>query len=161
MIRKAKPEDAKAIADIYNYYISNSICTFQEEEIDEKYIESLIESLKETYPWLVFEEDGIVRGYAYARSWKGRSAYRHTVESSVYVDINSQRRMIGEKLLAGLLEKLRKINVHCVLGGIALPNEASIALHEKLGFYKSGQLNEVGLKFGKWIDVGYWQKILQ
>ena len=109
-----------------------------------------------TLPWLVIEEAGVLAGYARASPWKTRPAYRHTVEGSVYVDPPFQRRGHGRRVYEALLAELRGREVHVVLAGIALPNPASIALHESLGFAPSGVMREVGWKFGRWIDVGYW-----
>lgn len=109
-----------------------------------------------TLPWLVIEEAGVLAGYARASPWKTRPAYRHTVEGSVYVDSRFQRRGHGRRVYEALLAELRSREVHVVLAGIALPNPASIALHERLGFAPAGLMREVGWKFGRWIDVGYW-----
>jgi len=106
------------------------------------------------------EEDGVVTGYAYASAWKTRSAYRFSVESTVYVAADHCGRGIGTRLYRALIAALREQNVHYVTGGIALPNPASVALHERLGFRKNGHFSEVGFKFGRWVDVGYWELIL-
>ncbi len=113
-----------------------------------------------TLPWLVIEEGGAVAGYASASPWKTRASYRHTVETSVYVDPRFQRRGHGRRLYAALLGELRSRGVHAVVAGIALPNPASIALHEALGFVASGTLPQVGRKLDRWIDVGYWTLVL-
>ena len=91
------------------------------------------------------------------RQWKARSAYRFSVESTVYIDQNSIGNGIGSLLYKELLSNLKNSRIHSVIGGIALPNPSSIALHEKYGFKKVAQFKEVGIKFDKWIDVGYWQ----
>jgi phosphinothricin acetyltransferase len=113
-----------------------------------------------TLPWLVIEDDGAFAGYARAAPWKTRAAYRHTVESSVYVDALFQRRGHARRLYVALIDELRDRRVHAVLAGIALPNPASVALHESLGFVPSGTLPQVGRKFERWIDVGYWTLVL-
>lgn len=109
------------------------------------------------FPWLVWERDGVIVGYAYAMSWKTRSAYRHSVETTIYLSPNATGEGIGTALYQSLLERLRPLSIHRAVGIIALPNAASVALHEKLGFVKAGHLHEIGLKFGQWIDVGYWE----
>lgn len=108
-------------------------------------------------PWLVAEAEGVVAGYAYATKWRVRHAYRFSVESSVYLAPASAGQGIGTMLYRALLDRLRDGGFHLAIGGIALPNAASIALHEKLGFEKVAQFREVGFKFGRWTDVGYWQ----
>lgn len=157
MIRLAKLSDAKCIADIYNYYVENTFVTFEEDIVSEQEMRHRIESKLKKYCFLVWEEEGKILGYAYADEWKTRCAYEYTVESSVYLNKDAAGRGIGTKLYEHLLEQLKEKGIHIVLAGIAIPNDASIALHEKLGFEKTGQLKEVGFKAGRWIDVGYWQ----
>jgi phosphinothricin acetyltransferase len=108
-------------------------------------------------PWLVAEQDGRLLGYAYATRWRVRPAYRTSVESSVYLGGEAAGRGLGSALYRALLDALRRLDVHMVIGGIAQPNERSVALHEKLGFRKVAHFSEVGRKFGRWIDVGYWE----
>jgi phosphinothricin acetyltransferase len=110
-------------------------------------------------PWLVLEAGGRLCGYAYASKWRARPGYRHAVESSVYVDPAMRGRGYGLVLYRALLAQLEG-RFHTVIGGIALPNAASIALHEKLGFRQVACFHEVGHKFGNWVDVGYWQLTL-
>jgi len=98
-----------------------------------------------------------VAGYAYATKWRVRPAYRHSVESSIYLDQSCAGRGLGQLLYAALLDELRRRELHLVIGGIAQPNEASVRLHEKLGFRKVAMFSEVGMKFGRWVDVGYWE----
>jgi L-amino acid N-acyltransferase YncA len=113
-----------------------------------------------TFPWLVKEEDGIVIGYANTNNWKVRSAYRFSVESTIYLHPDFVGRGLGSKLYASLISRLRDRSLHTAIGGIALPNESSVALHERLGFQKVAHFKEVGWKFNHWIDVGYWELIL-
>jgi len=101
-----------------------------------------------------------VLGYAYASKWKSRCAYRYAVESSIYLAPDATGRGLGTRLYVALIDALRAKSVHTIIGGIALPNPASVALSEKLGFRKIGQFEQVGWKFEKWIDVGYWELIL-
>lgn len=156
MIRKATIKDAKAITDIYNYYVKNDIATFTENPISVKETE---ENIKNSILWLVFVENNIVVGYAYAAKWKERSAYRFSVETSVYLDIKHKGKSIGTKLYAQLLSEIKMQNIHAAIGGISLPNKASESLHEKFGFKKVAHYKEIGFKFNKWIDVGYWQLV--
>lgn len=157
MIRDYKEGDSKAIVEIYNFYIRTSHHTFETEEIKEDEMRKRIKNITESFPFLVYEEKGSILGYAYATRWKIRQAYDQTVESSVYLKNGSYGKGIGTILYKELIAKLRELNIHIVLAGISLPNDASISLHEKLAYQKSGVLREVGYKFGKWIDVGYWQ----
>lgn len=108
-------------------------------------------------PWLVMLEDETLVGYAYATKWRVRAAYRYSVESSIYVAAEHAGQGVGRQLYKALLAQLRERDLHLVIGGIAQPNEASVRLHERLGFQKVAHFSEVGLKFGRWIDVGYWQ----
>lgn len=157
MIRKVKLSDAKQIADIYNYYIEKTIITFEEEKVSEKEIEKRIEKILKDYFWIVYEENNKILGYAYVGKWRERSAYRFTVESSVYLDKNHTGKGIGEKLYRELIKISKDKGLKAIMGVISIPNEASIKLHEKLGFYKAGYFKEVGIKFDKWIDVSYYQ----
>lgn len=164
MIRKAKTSDAAKIAKIYNYYIENTYITFEVDPVSEEDMLGRIEEgLSNNLPWLVaeHEHEHEVVGYCYAGKWKGRCAYRHSVEATVYLDTSATSQGWGSKLYAGLLNKLAEIDVHTVICGIALPNAASVALHEKFGMEKVAHFKEVGRKFGRWVDVGYWQCLLR
>jgi len=97
----------------------------------------------------------------HASKWKGRCAYRFSVEATVYLKTGKLGKGIGTKLYTALLNDLRKRNIHAVIGGIALPNKESQYLHEKFGFKKVAHFTEVGYKFNKWIDVGYWELLLE
>ena len=157
-IRLATTADAGAIADIYNHYVLNTVITFEEQAISTQEMAGRIgEVLAFPLPWLVAEQDGRIAGYAYATKWKGRCAYRYSVESSVYLAPGTERQGLGTQLYSALFARLKEQGMHVVIGGIALPNPASIALHEKFGMTKVAHFSEVGFKFGKWIDVGYWQ----
>jgi len=160
-LRPAGANDSEALARIYNHYIRDSVITFEEVEISGAEMADRVTAIgRLSLPWLVAETEGAIVGYAYAGKWRERSAYRFAVESTVYLDPNRMGRGIGTQLYRGLLAQLRATSVHTVLGGIALPNSASVALHEKLGFTKVAQLEEVGFKLGRWIDVAYWQLLL-
>ena len=156
-IRNVEIRDAEAITAIYNYYIENTIITFEEEAITVEEMASRIKSISLQYPYLVYEENGKVVGYAYATQWKARSAYRFSAEDTIYLDHRETGKGFGCELFSAFLNEFRKTNLHSLVGGIALPNAASVALHEKFGFKKIGQFEEIGFKFGKWVDVGYWE----
>ena len=160
-IREAVAQDAEDIAGIYNHYIAHTIITFEEEAVTAADMADRIREIQSfQLPWLVAEQDNRVVGYAYASKWKGRCAYRFSAEVTVYVSPDHFGKGIGSKLYGRLLPVLRSSGMHAAMGGIALPNEASIRLHEKMGFVKVAQFKEVGFKFDTWIDVGYWQAIL-
>lgn len=157
MIREVRNNDAKAIIDIYNYYIKHTVITFEEEMITSDEILKRMLLIQKNYPWYVYIEDGKVIGYAYANKWKERSAYRFAVEISIYLEPGHTGKGIGSKLMKHLLENLKLRDIHCVIGGITIPNAGSIAIHEKFGFKKVAHFEKVGYKFDKWLDVGYWQ----
>jgi phosphinothricin acetyltransferase len=161
VIRPATPDDAAAIAHIYNYYIQNTTITFEEQPVSAAEISARIgEVTSASLPWLVAEDAGRLSGYAYATKWKARSAYRFSVEVTVYLDQDCLGRGLGSQLYTALFASLKEKGVHSVIGGVALPNPASIALHEKFGMARVAHFKEVGFKFGKWIDVAYWQLTL-
>lgn len=157
-IRTALPADAAAICAIYNRYVATTTITFEEDAVAEADMAQRIADVEAAgLPWLVAEADGKVVGYAYATKWRARPAYRYSSESTVYVDQAFVGQGVGRALYAALLDELRRRGLHLVIGGIALPNEGSVGLHEALGFCKVAHFAEVGMKFGRWIDVGYWQ----
>ena len=160
MIRPVNEGDAARIAEIYNHYILNTVITFEEQPVTSDEILARIKNITREYPWFVAEENGRVIGYAYACRWKERSAYKHTVEAAIYLDSRELGRRVGSQLKTALVDELRARKIHSVLAGIALPNPASVALCEKFGFVKVGQLKEVGFKLNRWVDVGYWELIL-
>ena len=155
-IRDCTDADVPRICDIYNHYIRETVITFEETPIPVAEMARRIAEVRKRFPWLLIESEGVVAGYAYASLWKTRSAYRFAVESTIYLAADALGRGLGTTLYSALLEVLPQCDAHRVLGCIALPNEASVALHEKLGFKKIGIFDEVGWKFGRWVDVGYW-----
>jgi phosphinothricin acetyltransferase len=161
VVRPAQETDAQGIADIYNPYITGTTVTFEEEPVTAEEIQHRIQGVKSIpMPWLCAEYESSLAGYAYASRWRERSAYRFVVESTIYLAPAFIGRGIGEVLYGTLLEQLRASGIHTVIGVIALPNPASVTLHEKLDFTKVAHFNEVGYKFKQWVDVGYWQRIL-
>lgn len=158
MIRDAVPADAAALADIYNYYIEHSPVTFEEILIDTDTLLGRMAAISEQgLPWLVAESQGQIVGYAYAASWRERSAYRYSVESTVYIAQGHSGGGWGTRLYTELFQRIESLGLHAVIGGITLPNPASVALHEKMGMVKVAHFPEVGFKQGEWLDVGYWQ----
>ncbi|CAO1663001.1 arsinothricin resistance N-acetyltransferase ArsN1 family B [Halomonas sp. NYA30] len=158
MIRDAVKGDSAAIAHIYNYYIENTVISFEEAPVSDSDIQLRIENVQGVgLPWLVAVEDDAVVGYAYATKWKERSAYRFSVEVSVYLSHQMQGRGLGAKLYEAIFSRLKEGGINAVIGGITLPNPASVALHEKMGMRKVAYFEKVGFKFNQWHDVGYWQ----
>lgn len=160
-IRPAGSNDLEAITAIYNHYIDNTVVTFEEVGITPEQMSERINAItSSSLPWLVAELSGQVAGYAYAGKFHNRSAYRFTVEATIYLAHSLSGKGIGSKLYSELLSTLKQQNLHSVIGIIALPNQASVALHEKFGFKQIGHFQEVGFKFNNWQDVGYWQLTL-
>jgi len=161
MIRDVHTEDAQRITDIYNPYILNTIITFEEKVIPADEIRQRIENVtSKGLPWIVYETEHGIIGYAYASPWRTRSAYRFAVETTIYLDQNFKGKGYGKQLYAALLERLKILGIHTAIAGISLPNEESVGLHESFGFRKAAHFHEVGFKFEQWIDVGFWEMIL-
>ena len=162
MIRQANSNDFEAIASIYNHYILNSHATFELKPIDENEIQTRVNTVQNTLglPWLVMLQEGILVGYAYATQWKARQAYSRSCETSVYIHQHQFGKGYGKALYKALISELKQLDYHALIGGISLPNDASIRLHESLGYKKIGEFEEVGFKFERWINVGYWQLII-
>lgn len=160
-IREARPADAGAIARIYDHYVLDTVVTFEEAPVPADAMAArLVEVQALALPWLVAEAGDVVVGYAYATRWRARSAYRHSAETTVYLRDGLSGAGLGTALYSELLARLRVQGLHAAIGGIALPNAASVALHEKLGFEHVGTFRQVGRKHDRWIDVGYWQVLL-
>lgn len=161
MIRNVQLSDAKRIAEIYNPYIKDTVITFEEEPVTEQEIAERIKYIiSKSFPYIVYEENGDVVGYAYLSNWRSRSAYDITLETSVYIDEKAQAKGLGSILYAELINKAREINIHSLIGVISLPNPISQKLHKKFDFELVGNFKESGLKFNKFIDVEFWQLIL-
>ncbi|HEX2058870.1 MAG TPA: GNAT family N-acetyltransferase [Actinomycetota bacterium] len=161
MIRLATPDDAADVLAIYAPVVWESVATF---EVDPPPVEEMRRRLVEVggrYPWLVFERDGKVAGYAYAASYHPRPAYDWTCEVSVYVGAEARGTGAGKALLRELLERLADAGFVNVIARIALPNDASVRLFESHGFEHAGTLHGVGYKLGRWVDVGEWELALR
>lgn len=157
-IDDASIADAAAIAALYNPYVLDSTISFEEVAVTADAMAGRIAEVQAAgLPWLAARRDGVLLGYAYASKWRTRHAYRYAVETSVYLAPAAAGHGLGTGLYGALLARLRAAGYHLAIGGIALPNAASIALHQKLGFEKVAHFKEVGFKFGQWRDVGYWQ----
>ena len=156
-IRRVDVGDAAAVRDIYLPFVSDSATSFEVVPPTVAEMEGRIEGLLTQYPWLVFEADGRVLGYAYATSHRTRRSYQWCVEVSVYVHTNARQRGVGRALYTALFEILRRQGYVNAYAGITLPNAASVALHESLGFTAIGVFERVGFKLGNWHDVLWLQ----
>ena len=158
-IRKVETQDTTQITEIYNFYIENTHHSFEIEPVKPDEMRQRIVAFNENYPYLVAEKDGEIVAFAFASCFKPRSAYKHSAEVSVYVKNDLKQKGIGTKLYEKLFEELAKMNVHAIIAGISLPNDASVKLHERFGMEKVAHFREVGFKLNRWIDVGYWELI--
>ena len=157
-IRPVTADDAARICTIYNHYIATTTISFEEEPVRvADMAQRIVDVGAAELPWLVMLDGDELIGYAYATKWRVRAAYRFAVETTVYLDPQHAGKGAGTVLYEALLAELRQRKLHLAIGGIAQPNEASVRLHERLGFEKVAHFSEVGLKFGCWVDVGYWQ----
>ncbi len=159
-IRAAGPGDAEAIAAIYAPLVEKTIISFEERPPSAAEMAERIRQVQRDHPYLVAERDGVVLGYAYAGPHRARPAYRHSVDVTAYVAESARGKGVGRQLYEALLTELARRGFHAAFAGIALPNPASVALHEAVGFRHLGTYREVGRKFDQWHDVGWWQRLL-
>lgn len=160
-VRRVTAGDAAAIAAIYAPYATGTVVSFETEAPDEIEMARRIAEIGDTYPWLAAcDGDGRLTGYAYACAFRTRPAYRFTVETTVYVADDAHRRGIGSLLYRCLLPVLERQGFAQAIAAITLPNEASVRLHEGLGFHQVGTYERVGFKFREWRSVGLWQRAL-
>jgi L-amino acid N-acyltransferase YncA len=160
VIRAAAPEDAEAISAIYAPVVATTAISFEESppgpaEISRRML------ARPRLPWLVAEDSGRVAGYAYASAHRQRAAYRWSADSSVYLDPEFRSRGLGRLLYERLIAEVADLGYVSLFAGIALPNAASVGLHEALGFRPVGVFRNVGFKHGSWRDVGWWQRPLR
>lgn len=153
-IRDAAPSDLPKVQAIYAHHVLHGLASFEETPPDLAEIERRFRDTKARgLPYLVIEFDGAVRGYAYARPYRTRPAYRYSVENTVYIEPGYERRGAGAALLSELIGRCESLGYRrmvAVIGDSA--NEASIGLHERLGFRRCGFIPSVGFKFGRWVD---------
>ena len=157
-IRTAMEADAAAIQQIYAPVVLETAISFEEVPPTVQEMAQRITTTLQTYPYLVAEEDGVIKGYAYASQHRARPAYRWAVDVTVYIAESARRQGIGRQLYETLLPMLEQQRFRAAYAGIAQPNEGSVGLHEALGFVHIGTYPEVGFKLGKWHDVGYWRR---
>ena len=160
-IRLARPDDTAAIATIYAPYVTDTVISFETVSPDEREMAHRLAKTLARFPWLVAMCDGEVAGYAYAGQHRERAAYQWSADVSVYVHKDFQRRGIGRALYTSLFAILRALGYYNVYAGIALPNPASVALHEAMGMTPVGVYRHVGYKGGMWHDVGWWEGSLR
>lgn len=160
-IREAKPEDARGVSAIYNYYVENTTVTFETVAVTEEEMRRRIGSvLAQGCPFFVGEIDGEIAGYCYLHTWNSRSAYDTTKEITIYLDKDRKAKGLGTLLYRHLFSEIGESGLHALIAGICIPNEASVRLHEKFGFRQVSCMKEIGRKFGEWCDVGHWLLIL-
>lgn len=160
MIRRVKLQDAKAITTIYNEYVEHSVSTFDTEPLREEDMRSRIAEIAARFPYFVYEEDGRVTGYCYAHLWKERDAYKHTLETTVYMAPGYLGKGIGKMLMQRLIEECKREGYHALIACITEGNAASDSLHLGLGFKQVSHFEKVGLKFGRWLDVVDYELLL-
>jgi len=159
-VRDATEADLPAVAAIYDEQVATAVSTFDLEPVPLSYWEARLASTEVGDHLLVADVDGVVRGYAYSSTYRPRPAYRRTREASVYLDPEARGQGLGRQLYDALLALLRDDGVHTVLAVIALPNDASVALHRACGFEQVGVLPEVGRKFDRWVDTAFYALVL-
>ena len=159
-IRPATAEDAAAVNEIFNYYVVNSTCAFRERPMTLEERLTYLSEHDEAHPVVIAEEDGVPVGWSALSAHRNRCVYPKTVEDSVYVRHDRRGRGVGRAMLAHLLERAPALGHHTVLALIEPNQEASLALHAKMGFVEAGRLREVGFKFGRWLDLIYMQRML-
>lgn len=156
-MRQATAADAEAVAAIYNWYVANTVITFEVDPVPAAEMAHRIERVVAAHEWLVVERGSEMLGYAYAGPFRERAAYAHATESTIYLRHGLEGQGLGSMLYAEVVRRTFARGYRHLVGVIALPNEPSVRLHEKLGFAKAGHLLRIGRKFDRWIDVGHWQ----
>ena len=158
-IRLAVTADLEQFAEIVNHYIETTAINFRDKPQSDEDWEATWEVLHERYPFVVADKDGVLGGIAYASPWKLRGAYKWTCEVTVYVRAGHEHQGIGRALTSRMIELLDNQGYRAIVAVIALPNAASVALHESLGFTHAGTLQQLGFKHGEWRDVSFWQRL--
>lgn len=160
MIRPVTLQDAPDIVAIYNEYIAHSTITFDMNPLTVQEMQQRISEISQRYPYFVYEEDGIVEGYCYAHAWKEKEAYNRTLETTVYLSPAFTGKGIGRQLMQRLTDECRRCGVHALIACITSENTASCHFHAALGFRQVSSFKEVGMKFGRWLDVDDYELIL-
>ena len=160
-IRHATPADAPQCLHIYSYYAENTAFSFEDSAPDLHQMMLRIRDITQHYPWLVYEKNHSIQGYAYASKFRPRPAYRWTVEVTVYLDHDAKGSGIAKHLYNRLFMILAKQGFFNAVAVITEPNPESEKFHQKMGFEKIGTFNSIGYKLDQWHDIGWWQKRLQ
>jgi phosphinothricin acetyltransferase len=160
LIRVAEERDAQAIAEIYAPAITDAVISFELKPPDAEEMWLRIVAIQRQYPWLVYEESKTVLGYVYASVHNERAAYRWSVDVTAYIRHDAHRRGIGKALYTALFEILVLQGYRTACAGVTLPNIASVQMHAAVGFVEVGVYHDVGYKFGKWHDVGWYERPL-
>lgn len=161
MIRLATTDDAAAVAAIYQPYVAETVISFEVLPPTKEEMRSRMAGVLERLPWLVYERDGQIAGYAYGSPHRAREAYQWSVDVAVYIHADWHRRGVGRRLYDELFGMLRRLGYVNAYAGITLPNPKSVGLHEAMGFRPVGVYRNVGFKLGEWCDVGWWHLQLQ
>jgi len=156
IVRDATVEDVPGMLEIYGPIVTDTTISFEFEPPTLEEFTERFRRVTEANPWLVAVQGGSIAGYTYASEWRARPAYEATRETTVYVRQDHQRKGIARLLMTELLTRMTAAGVHVVVAGVTLPNQASVSLHEDLGFEHVGTYSEVGRKFDRWHDVGFW-----
>jgi len=160
-IRDIGDRDIAAVTAVYNHYVRATTVTFEEQPVSDEEFSSRVDDVLITgKPWLVALGGEGILGYAFAALWRARSAYRFSAEVSVYLKNSATGQGVWQKLYRALFDRLIEQQTRSVIAVVGLPNEGSVKFHERFGFKKVAHLESVGLKFNRWLDVGYWQKHL-
>jgi len=160
LIRAVQASDFDAIAALTNHYIRETVIHFNETPVSAEELRSAWQASREQFPFLVAEDADGMLGYAKASPWRTRSAYRFTAEVGIYMEPRAQGKGFGVALYSALIDACRAAGFHALIGGVTMPNDASVRLHERLGFERIGVFPEVGFKFDRWHAVGFWQLML-
>ena len=167
MIRTASSNDSERLLEIYSYYVANTAVSFEYDVPSLEEFRTRIENTLRKYPYLVLEEDGVIQGYAYAGPFKGRAAYDHSCEVSIYVDRHARGCGYGRKLYEALEAKLRAqgiLNMYACIGSPVVEDEYltrnSELFHQHLGFVKVGEFHQCGYKFHRWYNSVWMEKII-
>lgn len=158
--RLAAPSDAARLLQIYSHYVENTTASLEYETPTEAEFLSRINEYSAEFPYIVCEIDGVIEGYAYAHKYKVRYGYRYNAELTVYLTEKCTGKGIGRRLYDALTELLAKMGYKILYGIVTGENEASIAFHKALGFTEAGREHHAGYKFGKWIDVILFEKVI-
>jgi phosphinothricin acetyltransferase len=160
VVRPASPSDAPGIQAIYGPIVENTHISFEEAAPSVAEMAQRMAAIVATHPYLVAERNGEVLGYCYGSQHRAKAAYRRSAEVTIYIGERARGQGVGRALYGALLPELKRRGFHAAFGGIALPNDASVGLHEAMGFTHLGVFREVGYKLGAWRDVGWWQRLL-